>query len=428
MKIGQTIALILVGMVLAGSAAVAATPQQPFLPFYWLSGTVAAPTGVAVDNKLVVFYTTDLAVRIETRTDSAGKYSLNPFELQYYQNIPVNLDGSAGYVLAVVRDTPNGYGTLETIVLSSEAGYMIKNLTLIEGGGPYLPTVPVDTVPLEISRSGNDVRISWEAANPDYADPQIFLLTGSGTGEYSNDVTRWTRISAGTAGFDFTNYAAGSVLYLDQVAGGVPEAYFRAIKAGVDVATPSGRATFEASYPYGKINVYVEGNGLLLAGVPVKDGKMSAIYPPQMPSGAELNIYPRVGRGLDKLIARSTGLTGTDVNVDPGLGFWLENPGTLPLVITFVGQLAVPLERGIAGLDLTGNPLPAGLSSALLGGTTADIIYPQIGRGLDKVNRGSAGWPALTLRLNQGFWYEYAAGSRQWQGDARIPEARITSD
>ena len=124
---------------MAGAALAAALPPiKGTLPFYWITGTVSGTTEVG--NRAVVFYKDNIERRVQVTTESSGTYRLNAYELQYYFDVPVTLETGTIYNLAVVRRVPDDYGTLESISLTTEAGYMARDLRVVLGGGPMLET------------------------------------------------------------------------------------------------------------------------------------------------------------------------------------------------------------------------------------------------------------------------------------------------
>jgi hypothetical protein len=254
--------ITLIGVALLGGAALAAypVPARGTLPFYWVTGIVtSAETGPGVPDRKVVLYQTDLNKRAESPdTGADGSYRLNAFDMWYYHGVPVTLETET-YRLAVPRDAFHSSGTEETISLTAAMGYTQEGLVLVEGGGPFIgPQPPAGTVPLSITRVGSDIQLSWNSS--DYPNPQIFVLTGDGLGRYTNVFSAWTAVTTGATGFDFSNYSTGAILHLAQVgAGSSPEAYYKAVKADIDVGTSVGQSTVESAWAVGKVNVEVAG-------------------------------------------------------------------------------------------------------------------------------------------------------------------------
>jgi hypothetical protein len=136
--------------------------------------------------------------------------------------------------------------------------------------------VPPGTVPLTISRSGKDIKIAWDAK---YANPQIYVMTGDGTGKFQNDnvagqTAVWALVASGQE-FDTTHAsdAAPYILHKGQVGAasvtGVtnrPEAYYKGLQHGVSAsAQGSDQINFpgtylQAAWAVGKLNVNLQGS------------------------------------------------------------------------------------------------------------------------------------------------------------------------
>lgn len=120
----------------AGRQALAAGPYSPFLPFYWIKGTVTSKeSGAPVANRTVAFYagTFDPATAVLATTDAGGNYLINAFDLNYNFNVPV--DFASSYLLKVPQESGAVNGTDETIALLAAQGYVTKNMVLTAGGG-----------------------------------------------------------------------------------------------------------------------------------------------------------------------------------------------------------------------------------------------------------------------------------------------------
>ncbi len=130
--------ITLIGVSLLAGAALAADPQQPFMPFYWVKGRVtSAETGDPVTDRTVAFYKDNYSAepRVTATTDAAGYYKVNTYELNYYYGTPITYE-TESYKVAVPRTPMSNRGTEESITLSVGAGYIVNDLVLIEGGGP----------------------------------------------------------------------------------------------------------------------------------------------------------------------------------------------------------------------------------------------------------------------------------------------------
>jgi hypothetical protein len=251
----RKVLIALIGIIIATGAALAAVPLRPTLPFYYIIGKVTSTDASALPNRPVVFYKdNNVDDRVETMTDQYGNYQLNAYELRYYKEKPITLDGVATYEIAAARTAGFNYGTVEVITLTTEAGYVRKDLVAVEGGGPFIiieGEPPAGTVPLYISRNGADILITWEAQ---YLTPQIYALYGDGTGKYTNSyASGWEKVAEGATVASGYTTVNNSLTHQNQVGQGSPEAYYKGIVAGIDIAQAA--ATFEAAWAVGKVNV-----------------------------------------------------------------------------------------------------------------------------------------------------------------------------
>ena len=313
---------------------------------------------------------------------------------------------------------------------SQDGSIQLGGLYTLIGGGPG-PVVngPPGTVPLTISRSGNDILLTWASGLT--IAVEIYAMVGDGTGQFSNDfpATPIASINPGTNTYTDPGQIG---------AGGDPEKYYKAVfqgYAGTDLNTidPAnypeiGTTCLKAAWAVGKVNKTFKVGDLLLVSIPLIDSNASQIFPPQIPASNKLILHPRVGMGLSPKEVTPSGLSGQDFMIGPTIGLWVESPdtNTTDIVITFAGALLNSYEKDLDPLDLTGNPLPAGLSSANLGGLDQDIIHLQVGKGLRPILNNQEAWDsAFDLKLGAGFWYETSAGTRKWNIDMRNLDAKI---
>ena len=296
---------------------------------------------------------------------------------------------------------------------------------VLGGGLVAVSGIPAGTVPLTIARQGQDIKISWD---PKYVNPQIYVLTGDGTGKYTNGSTGWTLVAAtDTTNYDFTNYSSTTapyILHKNQVGLGAAEAYYKGLQAGVNPADTTtdtnytGQTYLATAWAVGKVNVTVAASGgKQLVSLPLYDGTLSTIFPSQLTGGKSLIVSPRSGTGVNPVIVNETGVNGQDFTVGPMVGFWMQTPiaATAPVTITFVGSvISANVERDVEMKDLTGNPLPISFANSNLGVDT-DIISIQSGLGLSPMIKSGGSWGQwTTVSLNQGFWYMYKANKRKW--------------
>lgn len=285
-------------------------------------------------------------------------------------------------------------------------------LGVLVGTGEAGPVVPYGTVQLHIERDGNNVRLTWDYTG----EIDLYVLTGDGSGSYSND-TGWTILS--------TEDGDGEYIDPDQVGevSANAERYYKGIYAGFSSDTYIPQA-----WPVGKIDVPVaSGGGMQLVGLPLDAGTATTSFYGQLSSEQEIVLLPQAGSGLDYVTVYNDSITGVDYYVNPTTGFWLRNPNSDNVVITFVGPL--PPETFTADLlnfDLTANPIAKAISTDNLG-VDGDVVLPQSGSGLDYYVKDGGSWgPSFpTLNMNAGFWYKYSVNNRRWNVDPTIPDATI---
>lgn len=268
---------------------------------------------------------------------------------------------------------------------------------------------------LRIRRSGADIIVEWDAEPTTFAGPfYVYRKLGA----FENDVAGWS------SGID----NGSSTAYTDagQVGAGDEQIYYR-------VLSVSDKSRLIYKVAVGKVNAALDASGLKLVTCPFNDGIVSAVFPPQMAGGQQYKLYPRAGNGLDVVTVNASGVTGQDFAVSPTAGFWMRNESSdtsgspIAAAVTFCGSLEVPFQKDLATLDLTGNPLPWSLGSAVLGGEPGDIFYHQAGRGLNPVVKTSGGWTAYSFSVGEGMWYRTYSHERYWDVDILNEQAEIKS-
>jgi len=390
--------------------ALAVEPQQPFLPFYWIRGTISGTTEIG--NRTVVFYKDDPSRRVQVRTNSSGRYELNAYELSYYMNVPVTLDAGVEYKIGVARYSPTEYGTEESLILTTEAGYMVKDLTCVMGGGPLLPPeAAAGTVPLFITRDGTNIKVTWEAI---YISPEVYVLTGDGVGRYTNSNEGWVLVAKGgvtlESGFSYDE-GTHTLLHLNQVGGGTSEAYYKALQAGVNSLEANRddptKTNLAAAWAVGKVNVVLPLNTFKLINIPfvLSVTNVREVIGDQL-SAAKLQYNEN---GL-KQIVLSGGSWDSEINLQNATGYWLKSTDR-DAICTFYGSVVKErfTKRVPQGWDLYGYPLPKKVGATTLGITpvVADKLQILKGGALVQYYYGAGGWDDSTFEIEgrEGFWY-----------------------
>ncbi|OGC11794.1 hypothetical protein A3K48_04810 [candidate division WOR-1 bacterium RIFOXYA12_FULL_52_29] len=147
----------------------------------------------------------------------------------------------------------------------------IPGLFGLFGGGTKIDTAPWGTVPLYISRDGENIKITWEATKAPGA--QIYVLTGDGSGKFQkNDPAAWKLYTDSTIAGQFNagSVATGVLYHNKQVGSVVPsgfsnhgEAFYFGLQAGVTPQTIctdpdplyNGKPCFAVAPAVGKVNM-----------------------------------------------------------------------------------------------------------------------------------------------------------------------------
>lgn len=401
-----------------------ATPEAPFLPYYWIRGTVTDGGSPAV-NRIIVLYRDDLNTRIQTLTDNAGWYELNAYELYYYHGVPITFEAAVAYRVAAPRDSTHSTGSEEVINLNNGQGYTEVNMALVEGGGPLLITEVISgTVPLNILRNGNNIEVSWN--NTLYPNPQIFMLTGSGSGEFTNSysATKWVRIFSGglveASGISFT--PPDTLVHQNQANGaGSGEVYYKGLQAGItDYATniPSAEAVGKVNFTFGGGNTFFS-VPLVLSGT-INDIMGSQNYT----AGSRLFKQAPDRSGFNTADYFSgTGWTDTIV-ITPDKGYYFYNIGS-QIPVTLVGRVpgAGVSESMGGGNNLFAVQFPKQYDFSIFGAGTAAgdrvLIYNRNAipvSGFDAVNQSEFGLTQVRLSGMGGYYYyrDPSAGTLTW--------------
>ena len=264
------------------------------------------------------------------------------------------------------------------------------------------------------------IRLHWEYT-PGIISADIWRLSGDGQA-FTSDTGDWPGAAIG-AGVGATQFDDPTIRAMDG-----DNAYYRVVPAGTALADIFGSDPASGT-PYnertvGKIDVSLAANELQLVSMPMYSVPASEALGGQIPAGQEVTLYPQSGGGLDALPFRAGALAG-DFDILPNRGFWIQNDANAR-TITFVGRFINVETRDIANLDLTGNPLPLSIESAVLGGGDGDLIYPQSGGGLNVIGY-SGGWVSpFTIGIGEGFWYQ-TTGTRSWDVNLTGETAEIIS-
>ncbi|OGC18784.1 hypothetical protein A2310_01605 [candidate division WOR-1 bacterium RIFOXYB2_FULL_37_13] len=314
------------------------------------NGTPPSP----VAGRKVVFYKDSPATAIEATIDSNNKFVLN-----IYDNLMIPIDPASTYYVAIEKDANNWVADPAPVTLKQE-GWSNINLTLYEQN-----VTPVNFIPLYISREADTfdsaIILTWETNTT--ADPDFYMLTGDGSGVYTDSASGWTKIN-GTNGFTINNQNK-SASYSNQVGTGYAEVYFKALYPDTEeeknFLLPNDSAV-------GKINIEI----------PKYPARLELASLPLIPANYDIDsvIGKQFGIGVAEVwgfyntpakwgsqFYNGTSWTGSLPNdeMPPDRGYWIKSK-TEAKTITIVGS--VPTEdRTIAfaadeSLFLYGNSYP----------------------------------------------------------------------
>lgn len=170
----------------------------------------------------------------------------------------------------------NGYKILNSIAepVSGKIGDSTSSIWWglfgLFGGVVEKPDVPYGTVPLYISRDGNDVKITWEAI---YVNPTIVAVSGGGYGLYDkNPTSDWLTVLQAGAVKTLPPLLGPMILsdattlkHTQQVTGGTSECYYKGFQAAIGdpkvaINPNTNTLIFPTAVAVGKVNVLVERN------------------------------------------------------------------------------------------------------------------------------------------------------------------------
>jgi parallel beta-helix repeat protein len=350
-------------------------------------------------------------------------------------------------VFATGNPDPTGSGEGRTFLFTTTANAngtweaMIGSLT----GGTTLTATATDThgntsefalnlkseafyIALNISREadtpGSAIVVSWTESTV----PDVYVLTGDGTGVYTDEVSRWTQVTNTTPVNGFS-VIGNELHHAGQVGGGTSEAYYKALKAGGAIGfLPSAEAV-------GKVNILVQ------------------TYPPTMelvallvvPDNNDINavIGAQFGNGSGEVWSRFNdpingwgshqyngsfwhgSLPANQMTKDRG--YWIKSL-TADKTLTFVGRVTTTNESysfNNENLFFYGNSYPRTVSWEASGLSTifnnGDQIW-QWDNGWESVNYYGSQNPSLPwghpilpgLMFRHGFWVSKHSAAGTW--------------
>ena len=335
-------------------------------------------------------------------TDSSGNYLSDP------------LDPIASTVIAC---NATGFQP-QYYAISVEANKVTwVNFTLGEA-------VPSGTVPLFISRAANgtDLEITWEAQS----NPQIYAMTGDGTGAYTNNIAAWTKIAGqgiltdAALGLGDFAIASGMLTHRSQVGAGTGEAYYKAVVAELDMTDAANAPTFEAAWAVGKENIGINRVGAIgwnLIANPFKTRNIKDALFGNFAAADEIKIFDEGEKIFTSNPMKFNAVSGTWSTSDfiRGKGYWLYRSTPDPITATLVGDVSIkPLDvtitrNGANGWNFVGLPFAKSQTFAQFGPVNANDsdefkIMNETTKIID-TTYNKAQWGAQSLLTGKGYLY-----------------------
>ena len=404
--------LIIILTVVGGAGA----QDKVFEPIYWFYGRIlpaADPLVASPNGRLVMTYYRGAVPDTDCATDEVGPMGASSREAEYVinlmsdpRNTPVE---NTTYEVATIRGA-DGYGAGPvTVTIDGTGVKMIPDMRLVLGGGvvPGEPP-PAGTVRLTISRVadtvGSDVRVSWPGP-----EPNIYVLTGGGTGVYTNEVSAWNWIDPLNLTDEYDFYS-GYMIHLGQVGAGVREVYYKALIAGLDP-----RLYLASAEAVGKFDIPLLGTpGVNQVNITLSpaDTNPNAVIGTQLNAGS--TIWSWTGAGYNS--GYFSGIWSTGVaSVVPNEGYWIITPtGRRLTIVGSVLNADQNIALGDKNVYMFGNsyaapnPLTASQLSTVF--NTGDSVWRWTNTasgGYDSVYyMGANTWSAAFDKLApaRGFW------------------------
>jgi hypothetical protein len=180
----------------------------------------------------------------------------------------VSVEGSTAQMYAAGYYSINGIRPGTYLARASAGGYLSAaqlvtievNKTTTQNFCLTRSNVPYGTVPLTIARQGENLRISWNQTL--YPNPQLFVLQGDGSGQFTNEMDGWVSLATYSQTHpdeidDPAGLRDGRIVHNGQVGAGVPELYYKAVKA--DIVADDLPTIIPTAWAVGKVNIPLQG-------------------------------------------------------------------------------------------------------------------------------------------------------------------------
>lgn len=332
----------------------------------------------------------------------------------------------------------------QPVIGLSSGGSVTAELGALYGFGVALVEeagVPAGTVPLFISRNGNNIEITWEVQ---YRNPQIFVLTGGGEGTFNNNYGAWTPVVRGGAvlsnlpgkvgQIELPSKATNKMVHKSQVGSGSAEVYYKALQAGV--SNPGGKhpgsqlTYFESAPAVGKVNLTISrlgSTGWNFVQYPFADREINQTLYGNFSAGDELWVWDEQAKKYTEK-RKFNGTNWEMFNLRRGVGYTFYRSQSQAVTATLLGQVdltpkTTSISRvGSTGWNFIGLPFPGLKTVGQLvpqGAVAGDEFWLWSGtekKFISKVKKSD--WSGLELKLAKGEYYLYyrsLPNSYEWQ-------------
>lgn len=455
----KKVILLLIGLLVAASVATAIPAQSPYPVTFWINGAVSAGSTTLTSSQLAgfkVFFYSEANNYLDHYA-SAESISGGQFAVNALDDVGMPLVAGTTYYLAteplLVGGSSYGVNPVSYTVTADDVqrGYINLSagfLTLTSGGGLGVGAGSGLYIRRGGETPGSACIISWDPTKFSGSNPAIYVMTGSGTGEFNNsyDPAIWTEVFDGTkilpslppavGTFSFTS-GVNEIDHLSQVGQGSREVYYKALAASVSPATGTA---FQDAPAVGKCLVTAAGNGNYnMIGVPFlqKDGSTFVDVYSQAINQANVEIYKYDNTQGGYLPAfystSSTSWDNPNIPLTQGEAAWVYNPNSQDITMTIVGGVpsaqsgksscAVPISGG-GKYNMISNPYPQGgnLSGiGLLPLPNAEVYYfDNVTHGYVAALSNGTNWDNdLFIMPGTALWYYNSGSSLSWQSITR---------
>ncbi|MFH1576531.1 MAG: hypothetical protein ABID35_03220 [Candidatus Margulisiibacteriota bacterium] len=289
------------------------------------------------------------------------------------------------------------------------------------GEGPPVIEVPPGTVLLNIERDRDDIKISWDPQQ--YPNPQIFILDGIGTGQFTNNFvgqrqdSNWVpRVDQRIENeFDLRNLADGILIHSNKVGRLPNEIYYKGLENNI---TPDRIAeVLPTALAVGKVNIEIDHHYNLIS-TPLQpiNSSLDSFIGSQLAEGDQIQSYD----GNTYIPATFTnGTWGNPFRINLAEGYWIYRNGERT-IITLAGRVLNEnsTHQIATHYNLIGNPFPVlrtNLGVAGFSPVEGDQVYSFKEGDYRTSNFVDDAWDqTISLSSGNGYWYFRNSNGIDW--------------